>query len=50
MMGQAAAQGQFVVDHAYSYVKHEKVQLILKYECSDVIIIPKTFFKVMDDP
>ena len=41
-MKQVAAQGTFVADHAYSYVKHDKVELILTYECSDAIIIPKS--------
>jgi hypothetical protein len=50
MMSQVAAQGTFVVDHAFSYVKHEKVELILTYECSDVIIIPKSVFQIMDEP
>ncbi len=50
MMNQVAAQGTFVVDHVFSYFKHEKVELILTYECSDVIIIPKSVFQIMDEP
>ena len=50
MMNQVAAQGTFVVDHVYSYFKHDKVDLILTYECSDVIIIPKSVFQIMDEP
>jgi hypothetical protein len=42
--------GQFVVEHAYSYLKHQRLELLLKYECSDVIIIPKSVYQVMDDP
>jgi hypothetical protein len=45
-----ASLGQFIVEHAYSYLKHQRLELLLKYECSDVIIIPKSVFQVMDDP
>jgi hypothetical protein len=40
----AAAKGQFIVDHAYSYLKHPDLGLLNKYEASDAIIIPKSMF------
>lgn len=46
----AANLGQFVVEHAYSYLKHQRLELLMKYECSDVIIIPRNIFQIMDDP
>jgi hypothetical protein len=49
-VNQAAASGQFIVDHAYSYLKHSRMELILKYECSDVVIIPRNVWRIMDDP
>ena len=45
-----AASGQFIVENAYSYLKHKRLELFLKYECSDVIIIPKYVFRLMDEP
>lgn len=50
MLNAAAATGQFIVETAYSYLKHPRLELILKYECSDVIVIPKTIQRLMDDP
>ena len=46
----AAAAGQFIVDHAFSYLKHQRLELLMRYECSDAIIIPKTVFILMDEP
>ena len=38
------------MQHAYSYLKHQRLELLIKYECSDVIIIPKSVWRILDDP
>ena len=50
MLNAVAASGQFIVEHAYSYLKHQRLELTHKYECSDVIILPKNVFQLMDEP
>ena len=50
MLNAVAASGQFIVEHVYSYLKHSRLELTHKYECSDVIILPKSVFQLMDEP
>ena len=50
MLNAVAASGQFLVEHAYSYLKHPRLELTHKYECSDVILIPKSVYQLMDEP
>jgi len=44
MLNAVAASGQFIVEQVYSYLRHERLELTHKYECSDVIILPKSVF------
>ena len=50
MLNQVAASGQFIVEHAYAYFKHQRLELTHNYECSDVILIPKSVYQLMDEP
>jgi hypothetical protein len=38
------------VEHAFSYFKHQRLELTHKYECSDVILLPKSVYQLMDEP